>query len=153
MPTTHVPPDVLAMIVCDTVIADRLTGKQSLIGMFSSVQAFKFPAAHPQLAVYVALTDGRGKTPLELRIVDSEEARPPIVKGGGTVDFKDPRAVANLSLQFHGLVFPEPGEYRVQLWCWGELLREARLRLNKVRPPQRGGPPPTSPPPPETPAF
>jgi hypothetical protein len=137
--TTHRPkPDVLALIVCDQIITDRLTGKQSLIGMFSRVHARLFPASHPQLSVFVMLTDGHGKTELMIRIVDSNEARAPIVEGKGIVDFKNPRAIAHLALQFHGLVFPQPGEYRVQLWCHGELLREARLELVQLqsRPPE-----------------
>ncbi len=125
-------PDVIALLVCDQIITDRLTGKQSLIGMFSKVHAAGFPATHPQLSVFVALTDGHGRTELTIRIVDSNEARPPIVEGRGTVDFKNPRAIANLALQFHGLTFPAPGEYRVQLWSAGELLREARLELRQI---------------------
>lgn len=142
------PPDVLALIVCDQIITDRLTGKQSLIGMFTTIPAWRFPAAHPQLCVYVALTEGRGKTNFRIRIVDANEARPPIVEGNGSVEFKDPRAIANLALQFHGLRFPAPGPYRVQLWSNGGLLREARLDLVQVQPPQNQTPTP----PPEEPS-
>ncbi len=130
-------PDVLALIVCDQIITDRLTGKQSLIGMFSRVHVRGFPATHPQLCVYVALTEGHGETEFTLRIADANDERPPIVEGKGKVVFKNPRAIANLVLQFHGLTFPEPGEYRVQLHSGGELLREARLELVKVQPRQR----------------
>ena len=132
-------PDALSLLVCDQILIDRLTGKTSLIGMFSTIGAARFPIRHPHLCVFASLTDGRGKTPLEIAIVDSEDARPPIVSGTGTLEFKDPRAVASLNLHFNGLVFPEPGEYRVQLKCYGELLREARLMLSKVR---RGRGPP-----------
>jgi len=145
MATNRPRPDVLALLVCDQIITDRMSGKQSLIGMFSRVHARAFPATHAQLCVFVVLTDGHGKTELSIRIVDTNEARPPIVEGKGFVDFKNPRAIAHLALQFHGLGFPAPGEYRVQLWCYGELLREARLELVQMRvqpPPQaEGGPP------------
>ena len=133
MPPDPMKPDVLSLLVCDQILIDRLTGKTSLIGMFSTIGATRFPMRHPQLCVFASLTDGRGKTPLELTIVDSEDARPPIVSGRATVEFKDPRAVACLNLHFNGLVFPEPGEYRVQLICHGELLREARLNLSRMR--------------------
>ena len=139
-------PDVLALILCDQIITDRITGKQSLIGMFSTINSFQFPVVQPQLSVYVALTDGRGKTPLTIRIVDSEDARPPLVQGTGIVEFRNPRAIANLALQFHGLRFPEPGEYRAQLLCEDTLLREARLTLRKAkRPPAPGSEPPDAP--------
>ena len=130
------PPEVLAMLVCDQIITDRLTNKQSLIGLFSTVHVRQFPATHPQLCVYVMLTEGHGKTEFQIRIVDANDSRPPIVEGRGAVDFKNPRAVANLALQFFGLTFPQPGPYRVQLYSDGELLREARLELQQVKPRQ-----------------
>ena len=137
MPIDKPAPDVLALIVCDQIITDRMTGKQSLIGMFSKIHARGFPAAHPQLCVFVALTEGYGETEFMLRLVDSNDARPPIVEGRGKVKFKDPRAIANLALQFHGLTFPAPGEYRIQLYSGGELLREARLELIQLKLPPR----------------
>ncbi|MEK6676939.1 MAG: hypothetical protein AABZ47_14960 [Planctomycetota bacterium] len=141
MATTERPkPDILSMIVCDQIITDRLTGKQSLIGMFTAIHSPGFPATHAQLCVYVALTEGYGKTELTIRIADSDDARPPIVEGRGGVDFKNPRAIANLALQFHGLTFPAPGEYRVQIFVGGELLREARLQLLQLRPRQQKPP-------------
>ena len=131
--SVHKPvPDVMALLVCDQIITDRLTGKQSLIGMFSKIHTRGFPVVHPQLCVYVVLTEGYGETELAIRIVDANDARPPIVEGRGKVHFKDPRAVANLALQFHGLTFPEAGQYRVQLYSGAELLREARLELIHV---------------------
>jgi hypothetical protein len=142
-------PDVLSLIVCDQIITDRVTGKVSLIGMFAAVHAPRFPVSHPQICVYVALTDGHGKTPITIRIVDANDARRPIVEGKGIVEFKDPRMIANLALQFHGLTFPEAGQYRVQIWSGSSLLREARLHLVQAnlppgfqRPP---GPPPQPP--------
>ena len=131
-------PDVLSLIICDQIITDRMTGKQSLIGMFSRVHSPVFPTSHPQLSVFVSLTEGYGDTVLRIRIVDSDEARSPIVEGKGKVHFKDPRAIAHLALQFHGLRFPEPGEYRVQLYSGNELLREARLELVRLKPRRRG---------------
>ncbi|MCO6436403.1 MAG: hypothetical protein J5J06_04880 [Phycisphaerae bacterium] len=147
MTSDRPPPDVLSLIVCDQIITDRLTGKHSLIGMFSNIHAWRFPAAHPALCVFATLTEGYGKTELTIRIVDSNESRPAIVEGRGAVDFRDPRAIANLVLQFHGLTFPEPGEYRVQLFSQAALLREARLNLVKVPPPQmrQGGQQPPTP--------
>lgn len=133
-------PDVLSLIVCDQIITDRMTGKQSLIGMFSRIHARGFPASHPQICIYVTLTEGYGETEFELRIVDANDERPPIVEGKGKVRFQNPRAIANLALQFHGLTFPASGEYRVQLYSAGELLREARLELVMLKPRPRKRP-------------
>lgn len=139
-----VPPSILSLAVCDQIITDRVTGKQSLIGMFSTIHATKFPARQPQLCVHLSMTDGRGKARVTISIVDSDEERAPIVKGEGVVDFKNPRAIANLGLQFFGLVFPQPGEYRVQILIGGTLLREARLQLIQAKRRPRPAKPPES---------
>jgi len=144
MPQNRPQPEVLALLVCDQIITDRITGKQSLIGMFSVIHALKFPVMHPQLAVFTSLTGGHGEYELMIRVVDSNEQRRPLVEGKGKVGFASPLAIANLALQFHGLTFVAPGEYRVQLFGDGVLLREARLRLVQARPRGvPGGQPPT----------
>ena len=79
------PPDVLALLICDQIITDRATGKQSLIGLFSKIHSAGFPATHPQLSVFVVLTEGRGQTELTIRIVDGNEARAPLVQGRPSV--------------------------------------------------------------------
>ena len=127
-------PEVLSLIVCDQIITDRLTSKQSLIGMFSVIHGIRFPVQHPQLSVFASLTGGHGTATLMIRIVDVNEERAPLVQGQGQVQFNSPLAIANLALQFHGLRFPEPGDYRVQLLSNGVMLREARLRVLRAKP-------------------
>jgi hypothetical protein len=137
------PPTVVSLMVCDQIITDRLTGKQSIIGIFSRVHALKYPVIHPLLSVFVGLTNGHGRVELTTRIVDSNEARPPVVEGRGGVQFRNPRDIAYLALQFHGLRFPAAGEYRVQLWAGSTLLREARLDLVLATQQPRPGTPPS----------
>ena len=138
-------PHVLAMIVCDQVIIDIHTGKQSIIGSFAVVNAASFPANYPQMAVYVALTDGRGVTPLTLRLVDVDEGQEPVVERKLNIQFRDPRQICEMHSVFHNLVFRVPGEYRFQILCEGELLMERRLLVRQVqrgrRTPPRAAPP------------
>jgi hypothetical protein len=133
------PPVVLDLIICDQIITDRITGKQSLIGMYRRIHATNFPTVYPQMCVFVSLNEGYGQVELMIRIVDANEERKPLVEGRGKVEFQTPRAITNLVLQFHGLRIPEPGEYRVQIWAGTSLLREARLEVLQAqpRPPQQ----------------
>jgi len=55
------PSKVRSLIVCDPIITDRITGKQSLIGMFNHLDALGAPVAHPQLRVFVALAGRHGQ--------------------------------------------------------------------------------------------
>jgi hypothetical protein len=123
------PPQVLALNVCDFIVIDPWTAKRTLIGLFSIVHAQKFPAFHPVLSVHASLTNGHGNVTIKVRLIDSEEARPAITEVESTIDFTDPRLVVDFQGTTMNIVFPEPGEYRVQLFGNGELLSERRIVL------------------------
>ena len=64
----------LAIVVCDQIIEDKLTGKKSLIGIFNQIGTNNFPCRHPQMCVFVSLTEGRGQCAARLRITCRREA-------------------------------------------------------------------------------
>jgi hypothetical protein len=120
------PPQVLSLIVCDSIWTDPWSFKKTVIGMFSVIQASGFPAVHPIITIHAALTNGHGKVMLKLRLVDAEEVRPPLIDFDAPVEFPDPRVIIDFQSSA-GIVFPAPGEYRVQLFANGELLSERRI--------------------------
>ena len=139
--TEHVPPDPpeppaypipLAMIVCDGVYVDSASGKKTLLGMFSTIGGVAFPLTLPSLCLYVAMTNGHGKTPFSVRLVDVDEERPPVLDVNGTWDFADPRIVLEVVNLFGNLVFPEPDEYRFQLLAGTTLLLERRILVHSL---------------------
>ncbi len=73
------------------------------------------------------LTDGYGETPVRVRLVDAEEARPPIFEAETVVNFPDPLTVMEVVFPQFNVVFPEEGEYRVLPFGAGGFLREHRL--------------------------
>jgi hypothetical protein len=81
----------LAMVVCDFVWRDPGTGKPVLLRTFSSIAASAFPCSHPVMAVFVAVTDGRRKTPIRLRLVDADDDKEPLLEGEVDVEWSDPR--------------------------------------------------------------
>lgn len=126
------PPYALAIGICDLVYRDRGTGKRFILGCFSALHAREFPAIHPGLGIYIDLTNGRGNVAVKVQIVDTDEELEPIWIGESEVEFKDPRMVAEIDLLVAGLRFPEPGEYRVQVFANGEFIIERRLLVNKL---------------------
>jgi hypothetical protein len=84
------------------------------------------------MAVYTAVTDGRGKVPLVLQLVDADEEGEPLFRGEAGIEFHDPRAIAGLSFHIAGVVFPKPGEYRFQLFAGNQFLMERRLLVVPV---------------------
>ena len=131
--TLSVPPYALALVIADAIHRDPGTGKRTILGCFSSIYAREFPATHPALAVYIAVTEGRGVVPIKVRMVDVDDEKDPIFEVEGEANFQDPRMVMDMDLFIPNLVFPEPGEYRIQLFASGEPLLERRIMVLEAR--------------------
>jgi len=124
---TSVPPYPLAMVACDAVHRDQTTGKRTLLGLFSTIRAAQLPYVHPRLAVYVALTDARGRLPVALRLVHANEDRAALFEARTEVEFGDPRAIVEIDFHVREVRFETAGEYRFQLEAAGQLLMERRI--------------------------
>ena len=123
-------PLCLALVLADDIYRDTASGKRTILGTFSVIFSPEMPVTQGQLAVYCALTDGHGKTTIDLKLVridNDNMTDEPIAEARGEVDFVDPRMVVELDLKLRGIVFPSAGEYRFQIIGNGELLMERRL--------------------------
>ncbi len=129
MPVEQQPPDVLAMIVADGVLRDVVTNKFFIQGTYNVIGGSSFPLTQPSIVVYAAVTEGYGDTEFKLVLVDANETREPIFEMGLKVAFPDPLLVVELVFAAPSVVFPEPGEYRLQLYGAGQPLRERRLQV------------------------
>ena len=129
-----VAPYPLAMVVCDAVWRDPGTGKFFILGTFTTIHSHTFPATHPQLAVYVSLTDGRGTIPVKLTLVSTEQEDVELLfEAELEFEFNDPRMIAELVFTVQGVAFPKPGEYRFQLFAGGDFVIERRILLIQLR--------------------
>lgn len=92
------PPLPLALVIADTIWRDFGTSKRAILGCFSAIGSDRFPAIHPQIAIYVALTEGYGPMPFRMCIIDSNEERDPVAEATGVLPFNDPRAVLEFDI-------------------------------------------------------
>ena len=129
-------PYPLAMVLCDAIWMDPATGKRTLLGCFSAIGSRRFPTEHLTMAVYIALTGGRGVATVKLQFADAAESRPPILMAEAEVEFRDPRAVVEMGFPVRALEVPEPGEYAFQVCAEDELLVERRISVVRIA----GGP-------------
>jgi len=122
----------LAIIVCDSIIDDRKTGKKTLVGVFNRIAAGSFPCVHHSLSVFVSLTDGRGEYEAELRCVNSATEQP-IVEAKGKVGFRNPNDVVEIGFELRGLKFPEPGLYQFEFLCNGEPIGQRPFIVEEIK--------------------
>jgi hypothetical protein len=122
------------MVLCDGVHRDFTTGKHTILGTFSTLGAYAFPAKI-NLCIYFAITDGLGPTKLRLRLVDAESGI--VDKGENATEglvfeietdiaFEDPLAVIETVVAIR-TALPRAGLYHCELWAGEDMLMSRRL--------------------------
>lgn len=124
---------VTSLVLCDQIMREEIHGKHTLVGVFSVMQATKFPCFCQAVCVFAAFTNGRGVQTIELRCVlaDSLET---VARIERELDFADPMQIVEASFVLRGCTFPEPGLYCFELRCDDELLGETRCRILPSQP-------------------
>jgi len=118
------------MILCDQIIVEESTRKSNLIGVFSNINSKRFPAVHPRMAIYVALTEGEGDYEGCLRFVFAETEQE-LFRATGPISLPHPLAVAELHFHTPALPLPKAGKYRLDLLCDGELLKSRSFQAQE----------------------
>jgi len=125
---TAAAPTLVSLLICDQVIDDRLTNKKSAIGLFNTITTHSIPARLPQVTIMATLTEVRGRTPLELRLVRDSDNEV-VMQTSGYVDSPDPLAIVDLVFGLQGIKLPEAGQYAFELLSGGALLGRRRFQL------------------------
>lgn len=123
----------LTLLLCDTIIEDRLTGKKSLIGLFSQIHTSKMPCVHPSMMVMVSVTGGQGSYPCEL-VCEHPELPEPVFRMNCTLNFENPFQVLDMIFNPKNSVFKLPGKYEIKVIIDGvpELIRPLMVLPRKI---------------------
>lgn len=124
-------PSLNALLVCDTVIEDKITNKKSLIGTFTDIWAPAFPCVQHRMAIYFCLTDAEGEYDILIRLVKSDsEAK--LFEAGFAVQIPDRFSISDFGVNLPVVQFPEPGRYEIQLFANREFLGRKEFRVSKL---------------------
>jgi len=132
-------PVLNAMLVCDTVITDRNTGKNSLIGVFEDVRAQSLPI-RIGIAVYAKVTDAEGEYVFKLKLVNQENET--VIAEPQMPPFRigDRRKAHELIFTIGNLVFNSEGRYEFQLFADDDFIGLKSFDVQILN--QQGGSPP-----------
>lgn len=119
--TEYEPPMVLSLLVCDTVITDAQSGKKSLIGLFNSIGAVRYPYLLPRFFIFVSLTNGNGDTVFDLP---------------GKVPFKTPLDAPEIVFDIQNLVIKSTGTYELQIICDDVPIASRLITFRQITPPE-----------------
>jgi hypothetical protein len=126
------PPIPLALGFCDTVWRQPATGKRFILGSINGIASTEFPAKISPLGIFADLTNGRGHPTIRMQLIDADEERPPVWEHTFTADFDSPKVIAEIDLMVGVVEFPEPGEYRLQMFSDGQFVVERPFIASKI---------------------
>ncbi len=128
----------LALIICDQIIEDRLSGKKSLVGLCDRIGSTQFPCVHSELGVFVTLTSGRGEYPCEI-VCRHSDNKTLAFSAKGQIALQDPSQVVDIVFRLRGLRFPKPGTYWVHFLADGVPIMMRPLRVQQMEKPEASG--------------
>jgi hypothetical protein len=120
-----------SLVICDQIITEAGTNKKSLIGIFNSIGSANFPAQHPKLCVYAAMSNGRGEMVVDLRCVRMQD-NSEVFKISASMQFPDPNTVVEWVANFNQLPFEQAGLYSFELIYEEEILLEKRFNVQLI---------------------
>jgi hypothetical protein len=103
-------PQLLAWLTCDGVHIDPGSGKHTILGIFSNIQARHFPVTHPFMIWFLTITDcAPGEHKLRISMGLNDATPQPLLER--PFESQSPLHRINLINEIRNLTFPQPGEY------------------------------------------
>ena len=127
-------PTVRYLIVCEDILTDPAVPQQvSLLNLVSSIRSQiqpPYPLSHPELCVFVQLTECRGSASCRVEVVQADSNDAIFQTRTRAVAFPtDPLEVVGLSFRLRNCSFPEAGLYWIQFWYNDAMIAQQPLLL------------------------
>lgn len=118
----------IALCICESVITEAVTNKNTLVGMFNTFGSVQFPAVLAKMCVFVSVTGGHGALPTVVRCVNDETGTV-VFEIRGTISFQQPNQIAEANFQFLNVAFVQPGMHCIELRCDDELVLQRQFQV------------------------
>ena len=108
------------VFLCDEVVRDAAKNKVSILNMFDTVRLRaddSFPYHLRKICVFAECSDGLGPFTFYVEIERTSTEAAVYRSQSHTVTFTDRLKSVKISIRLTNCIFPEPGEYNVQLYC------------------------------------
>ncbi len=128
-------PIPLALLVCDTVITDAMTGKKTLVGIFNAIGANKFPHVIPSMNIFASLTNLEGEVEVKIKMIAGNDDV--VFELPAKVPFKNPFETPELFFNLQNFRVNAPGTYELQLIAKNQVIATRLLIFKEVQPPAK----------------
>ena len=125
-------PMVLSLLVCDTVITDAQSGKKTLVGLFNSVGAVRYPYIIPRFFIFASITNGNGVLNFSVRLKAGNGDT--VFDLPGKIPFNTPLDTLEMVFDIQNLVIKAPGTYELQLMYNDVPIASRILTFRQIQP-------------------
>jgi hypothetical protein len=125
------------MILCNNWQLDPMSANRvNIFGLLSNIDSHyapAFPMVHPDLCVFLSLTEVRSEGTARIKCVHEETGELAFqtseipIRGGD-----DPLAIIGVPIRIRQCRFPRSGIYSIQFWYNDEMVQECPLRLRSA---------------------
>ncbi len=125
----HSKPQLLAWLTCDGVHIDPGSGKHTILGIFSNIQAREFPVTHPFMIWFLTITDcSVGEHKLKISMGLNATNPQPLLER--PFESQSPLHRINLINEIRNLSFPQVGDYSLLIEIDDEPLLATNLTIS-----------------------
>ena len=131
-----IDPVVRLMLLCDRAAPDpdnpRKTNIYGVVSTIAVEAGAAFPVHHPEISVYLLLTEGRGTGQGRIVVVNADTEEPAFSSAAHPITFgPDPLALQGRCFRILDCTFPAPGLYWVEFRFNGKVLARQPLEVKQ----------------------
>ena len=130
-------PSIKNLILCDTILWDKITNKQTLVGVFDHFNSAVFPFSY-QHWIYLSMIGGSGKVLAKLTLEHLDTGLSTLLNQGEWEFHNELASVSTLERALS--TFPAPGNYEFALKTLNNKTFATRsFKVSSLAPPPTGG--------------
>ncbi|MBQ27523.1 MAG: hypothetical protein CMH81_05205 [Nitrospiraceae bacterium] len=133
-------PSLQAIVVCDTIIEDRNTGKKSLVGIFTHLASKAFPCNYPSMSIYFCVTDAEGDYTFSLTLVHLDQNKQIAENTLPTITIKNRLQIVDYGITILHVQFQSPGRYDFRLFANNEFIGNKDFVVIQAKQPAQHSP-------------
>jgi hypothetical protein len=104
-------PVLISALTCEQVITDT-SGKHTLVGLFTNINAPEFPAVHPRMTLFCAWINTGKKDKYRIKVgVEDPDGEILGKEFNGEIEFKEDKIITYGILNFEGIMFEKEGKH------------------------------------------
>jgi hypothetical protein len=128
-------PVIRHFIACDRIEVTPGSSQYSLVNVIHAIKLLPgatYPRIHPELSLFVQMTDGRGKHAFQIQLVFVDDDQSTYLSEPVILDLgNDPLTVHGWPIRLKNVLFARPGLYEFRLLFEGQVIARESIVLRE----------------------